>query len=227
MITHARRPYADSSVLQRHVGKLGSKLNDSMTHCNVFEQAARRSIEASIRVKQQLLSDSGIISTVTNVTEVLLEALQRGNKPLLFGNGGSAADAQHIAAELVGRFAFDRCPLPALALSVNSSCLTAIGNDYGFEFVFARQIQALGHAGDVAIGISTSGNSPNVVCALERAKTMGLHTVGFTGRSGGKLKTLVDHCICVPSEETPRIQECHILIGHIISELVERAIFYE
>jgi len=164
---------------------------------------------------------------VTNVTEVLLEALQRGNKPLLFGNGGSAADAQHIAAELVGRFAFDRCPLPALALSVNSSCLTAIGNDYGFEFVFARQIQALGHAGDVAIGISTSGNSPNVVCALERAKTMGLHTVGFTGRRGGKLKTLVDHCICVPSEETPRIQECHILIGHIISELVERAIFYE
>src|SRR5262249_29024445 len=135
-----------------------------MTQSNTFGQTVRRSVEASIAVKQQLLSSTEVISTVAKVSEVLTDALRRGNKPLLFGNGGSAADAQHIAAELVGRFAFDRPALPALALSVNSSCLTAIGNDYGFEITFARQIEALGRAGDVAIGISTSGNSPNVVC---------------------------------------------------------------
>jgi D-sedoheptulose 7-phosphate isomerase len=161
------------------------------------------------------------------VSELLVEALIQGKKPILFGNGGSAADAQHIAAELVGRFAFDRPALPALALSVNSSCLTAIGNDYGFDVVFARQIEALGGSGDVAIGISTSGNSPNVVSALAVARKMGLHTVALTGGSGGALKTAVDHCICVPSIETPRIQECHILIGHTISELVEESIFQD
>ena len=145
---------------------------------------------------------------------------------MLFGNGGSAADSQHIAAEFVGRFAFDRPALPALALNVNTSCITAIGNDYGFEQVFSRQIEALGQAGDVAIGISTSGNSPNVVRAISVAKKKGLHTIGLTGRTGGTLKSTVDFCICVPSEETPRIQESHILIGHIISELVEEAIFH-
>jgi D-sedoheptulose 7-phosphate isomerase len=198
-----------------------------MMHKDIFGQVIRRSIEASIRAKQQLLVDEELISTVSKVTEVLTEALQRGNKPLLFGNGGSAADAQHIAAELVGRFAFDRSALPALALTVNSSCLTAVGNDYGFEFVFARQIEALGRAGDVAVGISTSGNSSNILSAVQTARKMGLHTVGLTGASGGTLKTVVDHCICVPSYETPRIQESHILIGHIICELVEQTIFHE
>ncbi len=145
----------------------------------------------------------------------------------MFGNGGSAADAQHIAAELVGCFAFDRPALAALALSLNSSCVTAIGNDYGFDQVFSRQLEALTRPGDIAIGISTSGNSLNVQNAMSTAKKLRLHTVALTGRTGSGLRNMVDHCICTPSDETPRIQECHILIGHIISELVEREIFHE
>jgi len=192
-----------------------------------FEQRVRRSIEASIAVKQLLLGSAEVVSRMARVTEILIDVLKKGNKPILFGNGGSAADAQHIAAEFVGRFAFDRPALPALALSVNTSAVTAIGNDYGFEVVFARQIEALGRAGDVAIGISTSGNSPNVLQGFATAKKMGLHTVALTGASGGKLKSAVDYCICAPSNETPRIQECHILIGHIISELVEQTVFHE
>jgi D-sedoheptulose 7-phosphate isomerase len=198
-----------------------------MTESSDFEQRVRRSIEASIAVKQQLLGSAEAVSAMARVSEILVEALRRGNKPILFGNGGSAADAQHIAAEFVGRFAFDRPALPALALSVNTSCVTAIGNDYGFDLVFARQIEALGRPGDVAIGISTSGNSANVLQGLAVAKKKGLHTVALTGSSGGKLKTTSDHCICAPSNETPRIQECHILIGHIISELVEQTIFHD
>jgi len=192
-----------------------------------LEHRVSESIAASIAVKEKLLGSSELVTLVAKVSEVLAKALKQGNKPLLFGNGGSAADAQHIAAELVGRFAFDRPPLPALALSVNSSCVTAIGNDYGFDLAFARQIEALGRPGDVAIRISTSGNSPNVLQGVTVAQKIGLHTVALTGSSGGKLKNAVDYCICVPSDETPRIQECHILIGHIISELVEQAIFHE
>jgi D-sedoheptulose 7-phosphate isomerase len=192
-----------------------------------FERRVGRSIEASIAVKQRLLSSTEVISTVAKVSEILVGAFDQGNKALLFGNGGSAADAQHIAAEFVGRFAFDRPALPALALSTNSSCITAVGNDYGFDLVFSRQIEALGRPGDVAIGISTSGNSPNVLRGVSVAQKMGLHTIALTSQSGGKLKNAVDYCICVPSNETPRIQECHILIGHIISELVEQAIFHE
>jgi len=192
-----------------------------------FRKRVSKSIEASIAVKQLLLNDAEVLSNVSRVSELLVEVLIRGNKPILFGNGGSAADAQHIAAEFVGRFAFDRPALPALALSVNTSCVTAIGNDYGFDAIFARQIEALGRPGDVAIGISTSGNSPNVLNAVTVARKMGLDTVALTGATGGMLKTAVDHCICVPSIETPRIQECHILIGHIIAELVEEAIFCE
>jgi D-sedoheptulose 7-phosphate isomerase len=198
-----------------------------MTQIGDSETRVRKSIAASIAVKERLLSSAEVVATVAKVSEILVAALKQGNKPLLFGNGGSAADAQHIAAELVGRFAFDRPALPALALSVNSSCVTAIGNDYGFEQAFARQIEALGRPGDVAIGISTSGNSPNVLRAMAVAKKMGLHTIALTGSTGGKLRSAVDHCICVPSDETPRIQECHILIGHIISELVEQTIFHE
>jgi D-sedoheptulose 7-phosphate isomerase len=192
-----------------------------------FTQRVRRSIEVSIAVKQLLLNSNEAVSGIAAVSEILIKALRKGNKPILFGNGGSAADAQHIAAELVGRFAFSRPALPALALSVNTSCVTAIANDYGFDLVFARQIEALGRAGDVAIGISTSGNSSNVIHAMAVAKQMGLHTVALTGASGGKLKTAVDHCLCAPSDETPRIQECHILMGHIIAELVEQTIFHE
>jgi D-sedoheptulose 7-phosphate isomerase len=192
-----------------------------------FEQQVARTIEASIEVKGRLLGDAGLISAIARVSEVLWDALHQGNKLMLFGNGGSAADSQHIAAEFVGRFAFDRPALPALALSVNTSCLTAIGNDYGFDLVFARQIEALGRPGDVAVGISTSGNSPNVLRGLAAAKEKGIHTVAMTGEGGGKLKTAADFCLCAPSKDTPRIQECHILMGHVISELVERAIFHE
>jgi D-sedoheptulose 7-phosphate isomerase len=198
-----------------------------MRHTDNFEYRVSQSIKASIAAKERLLSSPELISTISAVTEVLVDALEHRRKVLLFGNGGSAADAQHIAAELVGRFAFDRPALPALALSVNTSCLTAIGNDYGFDQVFTRQIQALGRPGDVAIGITTSGNSPNVLCAMLVARKIGLCTIGLTGRIGGKLRNNVEYCVSVPSDETPRIQECHILIGHIIAELVEQAIFHE
>lgn len=198
-----------------------------MKHMNDFEQRVGNSIKASIATKQLLMGSQEVISTVAKVSEIMVGAFETGNKVFLFGNGGSAADSQHIAAEFVGRFAFDRPPLPALALSVNTSCLTAIGNDYGFDLAFARQIEALGKPGDVAIGISTSGNSPNVLQGLAAAQKMGLHTVAFAGCTGGKMKGAADYCICAPSNETPRIQECHILIGHIISELVEQTIFHE
>lgn len=198
-----------------------------MTHTDDFEHRVAKSIEASIAAKQRLLNSIEVIHAVATVSQILVGAFEQGNKAILFGNGGSAADAQHIAAEFVGRFAFNRPALPALALSVNTSCLTAIGNDYGFDLVFSRQIEALARKGDVAIGISTSGNSPNVLCAMSKAKSMGLHTVALAGCTGGQLKDTVDHCISVPSNETPRIQECHILIGHIIAELVERTLFDE
>ena len=198
-----------------------------MKEMNGFEQRIANSVKASIATKQLLLSNQEVITTMAKVAEIMVGVFGGGNKALLFGNGGSAADCQHIAAEFVGRFAFDRPPLPALALSVNTSCVTAIGNDYGFEQVFARQLEALAKAGDVAIGISTSGNSPNVLQGLAAAKKLGLQTVAFAGCTGGKMKGAADYCVCAPSNETPRIQECHILIGHIIAELVEQTIFHE
>jgi len=192
-----------------------------------FEERVSWLIEASIAAKQKLLQDATQVSTIAEVSRVIVEAVRQGKKILLCGNGGSAADAQHIAAEFVGRFAFDRPALPALALSVNTSCVTAIGNDYGFDLVFSRQIEALGQKGDVAIGISTSGNSANVIHAMSTSKRLGLHTVAITGCTGGKLMDEVDFCLRAPSNDTPRIQECHILMGHIISELVEHTIFRE
>jgi D-sedoheptulose 7-phosphate isomerase len=196
-----------------------------MNQTNDFERRVSALIQASIATKQSMLGSRELISTAAKVSEILVHALKQGNKALIFGNGGSAADAQHIAAEFVGRFAFDRPALPALALSANSSCVTAIGNDYGFDLIFSRQLEALARPGDVAIGISTSGNSLNVINAMVAARKMELHTVALTGASGGPLRGKVDHCICVPSNETPRIQECHILVGHIISELVESEMF--
>lgn len=184
-----------------------------------------RSFEASITVKQRLLGDGQIVAQLGELSGLLIEAIRNGNKPILFGNGGSAADAQHIAAEFVGRFAFDRPALPALALSVNTSCVTAIGNDYGYDLVFARQIEALARPGDIAIGISTSGNSESVRKGLETARQNGLITAALTGETGGKLRGVADYCLSVPSRETPRIQECHILIGHVLAQLVEEEIF--
>ena len=186
---------------------------------------AQRTVAASIGAHQRLLEDSVTMSRIATVARTLTDAFLRGRKAMLFGNGGSAADSQHIAAEFVGRFAIERAALPVMALSVNTSCVTAIGNDYGFDRVFARQIEAFGNAGDVAIGISTSGNSSNVLAGLATASQLGMPTVALTGASGGKMSTSADVCICAPSDETPRIQECHMLLGHTICELVETGLF--
>jgi D-sedoheptulose 7-phosphate isomerase len=190
-----------------------------------LNERVRRRIRESIAAKQALLADEELICLVAEVGLELAETFRRGQRVFLFGNGGSAADAQHIAAELVGRYLFERPALPAMALTVNSSNLTAIANDYSYEAVFARQLEALGAAGDVAIGISTSGNSPNVLLAIEISKRKGMASVGLTGQGGGQLKRLSDRCICVPSQDTPRVQEAHILVGHILSEIVETELF--
>jgi len=183
------------------------------------------SIQESIKVKQTLLADKVLLSQIAVVAKEFVTALRQGHKILLFGNGGSAADCQHIAAEFVGRFQMERTPLPALALTVNTSALTAIGNDYAFENVFSRQIEALGSVGDVAVGISTSGKSPNVLKGLAAAKAKGLVTVALTGNFGSMLREVARYCLCVPSDQTPRIQESHILIGHIVSQLTEMELF--
>jgi D-sedoheptulose 7-phosphate isomerase len=185
-------------------------------------QIVRSSIEESLAVKRALLENEDLVQLVATVGHEVAKALAEGHKVLLFGNGGSAADAQHIAAEFVGRYGLERPGLPALALTTNSSSLTAIGNDYAFEHIFARQVEALGRPGDVAVGISTSGESGNVLKGIAAAKARGLVTVGFTGGTGGGLKDLARYCICVPARAVPRIQEAHILIGHIIAEIVDR-----
>ncbi|WP_165312827.1 D-sedoheptulose-7-phosphate isomerase [Vibrio ziniensis] len=184
----------------------------------------KRNIASSIETKQALLANDIVIKNIVNTAELCLEAYNKGNKVILAGNGGSAADAQHIAAEFVSRFEFDRAGLPALALTTDTSILTAIGNDYGFEKLFARQIQANGQSGDVFIGISTSGNSANILAGFEAAKEKGITTIGLAG-AGGKIQDACDICISVPSMHTPRIQECHILIGHIICGYVEEKYF--
>jgi D-sedoheptulose 7-phosphate isomerase len=187
-----------------------------------FYELIQSRIQRSIEVKVKIMDNVAIIG---ETAKLIIDAYRNGKKVILFGNGGSAADAQHIAAELVGKYYMDRRPLPAEALTVNTSSLTAIGNDYAFERIFARQVEALGNPGDVAIGISTSGNSPNVIEAIRAAKKKGMITIGLTGAEGGRLKNEVDYCICVPSKDTPRIQEAHILIGHIWCELIEGALF--
>ena len=159
--------------------------------------------------------------SIVDAAALIAQCLRSGGKLLLFGNGGSAADAQHLAAEFVGRFQMERHPLPAIALTTDSSILTAVGNDYGFEQIFARQVQALGRSGDVAIGISTSGNSSNVTGAIKQAAKQDLNTIGLAGRDGGSLAKCVDISITVRSSNTARVQECHITIGHILCELVE------
>jgi D-sedoheptulose 7-phosphate isomerase len=184
-------------------------------------------IQRSIEVKQVLLKDATFRELVTRAALEIVKSLRAGGKVLFFGNGGSAADAQHLAAEFTGRYLKERRALPALALHGNSSAVTAIGNDYGFDLVFARQMEALGKEGDVAVGISTSGNSRNVLRAMEVAKSKGIFTVALTGASGGAMKKLADCTLCIPSEETPRIQECHILTGHIICEIAEEMLFAE
>ena len=178
-------------------------------------------IDESVALHKYLHKQLGTLFTIA---ELLIQAFQKDNKVLIFGNGGSAADAQHIASELAGKFNYDRDPLPAIAITVNTSSLTAISNDYGYEEVFARQIRGLARKGDIVIGISTSGNSPNILHAIEEAKRIGAVTIAFTGQ-GGRLAGLVDYVLSVPSTNTPRIQEVHITAGHIICHLVEETLF--
>ncbi|MCH2233613.1 MAG: D-sedoheptulose 7-phosphate isomerase [Crocinitomicaceae bacterium] len=182
-------------------------------------------LSESAEVKSRILKDQALLERIHNAVEKVIHLYKNDGKLLLCGNGGSAGDAQHIAAEFTGRFYYDRPPLNAEALHVNSSYLTAVGNDYGYDEIYARMVKAQGKENDILIGISTSGNSPNVLKAINAAKELGMITIGMTGESGGKMSGLVDVLINVPSNDTPRIQESHITIGHIICELVESSIF--
>ena len=186
-----------------------------------------KTIEESILVKEKILINTEIIANIEKTIEICIDTFRNRGKVLLCGNGGSAADAQHIAAELSGRFNLDREPLFAEALHVNSSFVTAVANDYGYDQIFSRMVKAAGRAGDVLIGISTSGNSPNVVHAVREANALGMITVAFTGESGGRLAEISQVCIKVPSSDTARIQEAHIMIGHILCEAVEEELFSE
>ncbi len=179
-------------------------------------------LSESIRIKEELKK---YVTIISNIAREIIEAYRRKNKVVLFGNGGSAADAQHIATEFVGKFYLERDSLPALALTTNTSSITATANDFGYVNVFERQVSSLVSQGDVVLGISTSGNSPNVIKGLEKAKELGAITIGFTGEKENKIEKIVDYCLKVPSTDTPRIQEGHITVGHIICFLVEKELF--
>src|SRR6476661_8572690 len=182
-------------------------------------------ITASIRLKEDVLQQESLLQTVTQIADVIVTAFRHGNRVYFCGNGGSAADAQHLAAEFSGRYYIDRKALPAEALHCNTSYLTAVANDYSYEVVYARLIEGIANKGDVLVGLSTSGNSANIVRAFEVAREKGIITVGFTGMTGGVMKEISDHLINIPSTDTPRIQESHILLGHIVCQLVEENYF--
>ncbi len=182
-------------------------------------------IKKSYKTKQSIYSNDDLLNKIETVAKLCVELYRGDQKTILAGNGGSAADAQHIAAELVGRYGFDRPSIPSLALTTDTSNLTAIGNDYGYDYVFSRQLEGMGQKGDIFIGISTSGNSVNIVNAFESAKKKGIKTVALVGRNGGKMGELADIALIVPSNSTPRIQESHILIGHILCDIIEKEIF--
>jgi D-sedoheptulose 7-phosphate isomerase len=184
-------------------------------------------IQASIDVKQEVLQNEALLQRVSQIAAVVVEAFRKGNRVYFCGNGGSAADAQHLAAEFSGRFYLDRKALPAEALHCNTSYMTAVANDYSYDAVYARLVDGIGKRGDVLVGLSTSGNSGNIIKAFEVAKAKGITTIAFTGITGGLLKTTADFLINIPSADTPRIQESHILIGHIICQLVEEQYFAE
>jgi len=185
----------------------------------------KKIIQASIDVKQQVLQNEKLIDTMEKVVEIIVKAFQNGKRVYFCGNGGSAADAQHLAAEFSGRFYTDRKALPAEALHCNSSYLTAVANDFGYDVVYSRIIEGIGQEGDVLIGLSTSGDSKNIIKAFEKAREKKIATVGFTGESGGKMRSYSDQLINIPSTDTPRIQESHIMAGHIICQLVEEKYF--
>ncbi|MCX6075044.1 MAG: D-sedoheptulose 7-phosphate isomerase [Campylobacterales bacterium] len=184
-----------------------------------------KQIADSAATKQAILENDALLNTIVIVAQECVEVYRRGKKTMLAGNGGSAADAQHIAAELVGRYGFDRPSIPSLALTTDSSNLTAIGNDYGYDKVFSRQLEGMSQEGDLFIGISTSGNSQNIINAFESAKDKGVITVALVGRDGGKMARMADYAIIIPSTATPRIQESHILIGHILCDIIEKELF--
>lgn len=190
-----------------------------------MQEQFKEIIRSSINVKEQILSDAAMLSDLEKAVDLIVNAFKNGNRIWFCGNGGSAADAQHLAAEFSGRFYTDRRALPAEALHCNSSYLTAVANDYSYEVVYARLVQGICEDGDVLIGLSTSGNSGNIVKAFEAAREKGVHTVGFTGSTGGKMKSLSDILFNVPSSDTPRIQESHIMLGHIICQFVEEVYF--
>ena len=185
----------------------------------------KRSIENSIATKQAILSNEALLARIGEVAEVMIKALRDGKRILWCGNGGSAADAQHLAAELSGRFYYDRPPLNSEALHCNTSYMTAVANDYGYDLIYSRMIDGACRPGDVLVGISTSGNSKNIYNAFYKAKELGVITVALTGESGGQMKSKADYLLNVPSDDTPRIQESHIMIGHIICEMVEAKMF--
>jgi D-sedoheptulose 7-phosphate isomerase len=196
--------------------------------CTIFTSMThdiKRILQASIATKHQIVENDALLAVIEQVTKVIVEAFRNGNKVLFCGNGGSAADAQHLAAEFSGRFYSDRNPLPSEALHCNTSYLTAVANDYGYDVVYSRMIKGIGRPGDVLIGLSTSGNSKNIVKAIEQASELGMISVSLTGSTGGAMKDISNYLINVPSNDTPRIQESHITIGHIICELVERELF--
>lgn len=190
-------------------------------------QKIRDIIQASIDVKTKILNDDKLLQTLNDCVTVMVKAFENGNKVLFCGNGGSASDAQHLAAEFSGRFYTDRDALPAEALHCNTSYLTAVANDYSYDVIYSRLIKGIGKAGDVLVGLSTSGNSTNIVNAFQIAREKEMITIAFTGASGGKLKNLSDHLINIPSDDTPRIQESHITVGHIICQFVEEIYFAE
>ena len=190
-----------------------------------MQQEIRNIIQSSIDTKQKILKDPVLLERIEQVTSLIANAFRNGNKVLFCGNGGSAADAQHLAAEFSGRFYSDRDPLPSEALHCNTSYLTAVANDYGYDVVYSRIVKGSGRAGDILVSLSTSGNSVNIINAIEQAKKIGMINVVLTGETGGKMKAICDNLINVPSKDTPRIQESHIMIGHIICQLVEQELF--
>jgi len=190
-----------------------------------MESKIKSIVQSSIDLKTNILGDDLLVETIQKITDQIIFCYKNGGKVLFCGNGGSAADAQHLAAELSGRFYFDREPLYAEALHVNSSYVTAVANDYGYDEIFARLVKAMGKKGDILIGLSTSGNSANIMLAFDAAKSLNMITVGFTGESGGKIADKCSYLLNIPSTDTPRIQEAHIMIGHIICEMVEEKLF--
>lgn len=182
-------------------------------------------IQSSIDTKKRIIDNPALMEVIEKITNEIVKAFKNGNKVLFCGNGGSAADAQHLAAEFSGRFYTDRNPLPSEALHCNTSYLTAVANDYGYDVVYSRIVKGVGKEGDVLIGLTTSGNSVNIIKAMQQAEQLGMVTVAFTGESGGQMKLLCDYLVNIPSNDTPRIQESHITLGHIVCQLVEEALF--